>query len=350
MTPPDPAAPRPAPHAAEPPLAHLMPGWFATVMGWCGLALAWHRAEAVLGEPAGRVAEAAGTFALAVFTMLAVLSLVRLRRHPDAMRADLAHPIRRGFFAAVPISLLLLVTLAVAGGARGPWAAALWWLASLSQFAFTAWILSRWLQAPPGGAAWQGVTPVLYIPVVGNVIVPLAGVPLGFGAWALAQFAVGLLFWGVVTTMLAVRLVQVGPLPERLLPGWFITVAPPSVIGLAALVAGAPDALAWMAWGVALFFLLWSATVLGRIRALPFAIPHWATSFPMAAFTALTLRMAALPDGGWLLLPGLALLAATTLLLLVLTGVTFKGLARGTLLVPEPAPAPASASAPRAAA
>ena len=26
------------------PLKHLMPGWFAIVMGWSGLALAWHRA------------------------------------------------------------------------------------------------------------------------------------------------------------------------------------------------------------------------------------------------------------------------------------------------------------------
>ena len=25
------------------PLKHLFPGWFAIVMGWSGLALAWHR-------------------------------------------------------------------------------------------------------------------------------------------------------------------------------------------------------------------------------------------------------------------------------------------------------------------
>jgi tellurite resistance protein len=345
MAQPDPPAATVAAAAPEPPLAHLMPGWFATVMGWCGLALAWHRAQVLLGEPAGRVAEAAGTFALALFVMLLVPSVVRARRHPHALRADLAHPVRRGFVAALPISLLLLVTLAVASGVQGAVTATLWWLAALVQFGVTVWILSRWLQAPAGGAAWQGVTPVLFIPVVGNVIVPLAGLPLGFGAWALAQFAVGLLFWVVVGTMLAVRLVQVGPLPERLLPAWFITVAPPSVIGLVALLSGAPAAFAWMAWGVALFFLAWSATVLGRIRTLPFAVPHWATSFPTAAFTALTLRLSAQPDGGWLQVPALVLLAATTLLLLLLTVATARGLARGTLLVPETAPGAAPGAA-----
>ena len=35
------------------PLKHLMPGWFATVMGLCGLALAWHRAQPIMGDGAG---------------------------------------------------------------------------------------------------------------------------------------------------------------------------------------------------------------------------------------------------------------------------------------------------------
>lgn len=335
----------PASRPHDAPLTHLMPGWFATVMGWCGLALAWHRAEPMLGEPAAWFAAAAGTFALSLFVALGLLSMLRASRHPAAFAADLAHPIRRGFLAAVPISLLLLVTLAVAGGHVGPSVAALWWLASLAQLALTVWVLSRWLQAPAGAAAWQGVTPVLFIPVVGNVLVPLAGLPLGFAPWSFAQFAVGLLFWIVVVALLMVRLVQAGPLPERLLPAWFITVAPPSVIGLVAASAGAPLALVWMSWGIALFFLLWSATLFVRIRELPFAIPHWGTSFPMAAFAALSLRLTGSPGGDWLQVPALGLLAAATLLLLALTVATAKGLARGTLLVPEPAPPAAPRSA-----
>ncbi len=35
-------------------------------------------------------------------------------RHPDDLAADLLHPVRHAFFAAIPISLLLLATLGVA--------------------------------------------------------------------------------------------------------------------------------------------------------------------------------------------------------------------------------------------
>ena len=35
------------------PLKFLMPGWFAIVMGLCGLSLAWHRAVPLMGEMAG---------------------------------------------------------------------------------------------------------------------------------------------------------------------------------------------------------------------------------------------------------------------------------------------------------
>jgi len=102
--------------------------------------------------------------------------------------------------AVVPIVGLLLATLAVAlFGPAAPGADALWWAASLAQFGVTLWVLAKWISGPAGGANhkpnWGAVTPVLFIPIVGNVLAPLAGVPLGHGAWASAQFGLGLLFF-----------------------------------------------------------------------------------------------------------------------------------------------------------
>jgi tellurite resistance protein len=62
---------------------------------------------------------------------------------------------------------------------------------------------------------------------------------------------------------------------------------------------------------------------------------HWGLSFPMAAFTALTLRVAQAPGGAWLELPATVLLAITSLLIVGLTLNTWRGLRRGQLLVPE---------------
>jgi len=144
------------------------------------------------------------------------------------------------------------------------------------------------------------------------------------------------LFWPVVLVLLLVRLAQQGLWPERLLPANFIVVAPPAVIGLSALRLGAPPLLAWGLWGAALFSLLWVAPLLRRIADQPFGIAHWGMSFPMAAFTALTLRLA--PAGGTLAVPGIALLAATSLLVAALLLATLRGLRDGTLLAPETLP------------
>lgn len=324
-------------------LKHLMPGWFASVMGWSGLALAWHRATPAFGELATGLSLVAAAVALLAFVALGLAMLWRWQRHPEDLAADLKHPVRHAFFAAIPISLILLATLGVAHlGPAAPGVAALWWTGCLAQFGVTGWVLARWLRGTPaaGTAAWnwQGITPALFIPIVGNVLAPLAGLPLGYGGWAAAQFGVGLLFWPLVNVLVVVRIAQAGMLPDRLLPTVFIFAAPPAVIGLAALQWEAPLPLAWMLWGMALFLALWAGSLARRIGAQPFGLPHWGMSFPLAALAALTLRLAQAPGGGWLAVPAIALLALASLVILGLTLATLRGLRAGTLLVPEPAP------------
>jgi tellurite resistance protein len=325
------------------PLKHLFPGWFAIVMGWSGLALAWHRAAPVMGEMAHGLSLVAAGLAALVFVALGVAMLLRWQRHGEALREDLAHPVRHTFFAAIPISGLLLATAAVALlGPSAPGADALWWISSLAQFGVTLWVLSKWIAGPAGGPnhkpSWGAVTPVLFIPIVGNVLAPLAGVPLGHGAWASAQFGLGLLFWPVVLVLNFVRIAQAGMPPDRMLPTLFIFVAPPAVVGVAILQLGAPAALAWMLWGMALFHTLWAATQAHRIAGLPFGVPHWGMSFPLAALAVLTLRLADTAEGRWLQVPGVALLALASLVILGLSFATVRGLRTGSLLVPEGPP------------
>ncbi len=328
-------------------LRFLYPGWWATVMGLSGLTLAWHRAQGVLGSGAEQVARAVGLVTVTVFVLLALASIVRLARHASAWREDASHPVRHVFIAAIPISALLLTTVAVALVGPSPTLDALWSLGALAQFGVTVWVLGRWWrgntpanprQGVAPGFAWPGVTPALFIPVVGNVVVPLAGVPLGFVEWSAAQFGVGLLFWPIVLVLVILRGAIAGPLPDRLLPTAFITVAPPAVIGLALAQFGAPPLALWTMWGIALFSLVWSGTLVQRIAALPFAMPHWALSFPLAAFAALTLRI--MPETGAGSVFALAVLALVSLVIAWLALGTLRGLRRGTLLVAEAHPAP----------
>jgi tellurite resistance protein len=152
----------------------------------------------------------------------------------------------------------------------------------------------------------------------------------------MAQWGVGLLLWPVVLGLLLVRRAVQGPLPERLLPTWFITVAPPSVIGLVAVQLHAPLAVVAACWGMALFFLLWVAGIAQQAVNQPFSLTFWAVSFPLAAFTTLTLRLAELAESGGLQMAGTLLLALTSLVVFGLCLGTVRGLRDGSLLAPEP--------------
>ena len=280
------------------PLKFLMPGWFAIVMGLSGLSLAWKRAEPLMGEAALAASLAIGILAALAFATLAVLSVLRMQRYAQALAEDMKHPVRHAFIAAIPISLILLATVLHALEGPHGLTVGLWMLGSVVQFGVTVWVLSRWLNGnKEGGMVWAGVTPVLFIPVVGNVLVPLAGVGLGYPQWSAAQFGVGIFFWPVVMTLLVVRMGTMGMWPDRLLPTTFIAVAPPAVGGLAAMQLGAPETIGWLCWGIGLFFLMWAGSVTKRILTQPFAITFWAISFPLASFAALTLRLS--PPAGF---------------------------------------------------
>ena len=98
---------------------------------------------------------------------------------------------------------------------------------------------------------------------------------------------------------------------------------------------------AWTLWGMAIFSLAWAGSPWRAILALPFGMPHWGMSFPIAAVTALTLRLAV--PGTAMATLGTALLAAASLLITALALATWRGLRDGSLLAPEPAP-PVAAS------
>ncbi len=318
-------------------LQHLSFNWFAIVMGVAGLSLAWLQAMPMLGDTATGVALVLAGVAALAFVVLAVLSWIRWQVQAEAVAAELAHPARHAFLGAVPVSVLLLATAGVSLFGTSAPLAALWWAGSLLQLAVTLWALGRWLRADrEQGLSWAALTPVLFIPVVGNVLAPLAGVPLGAGGWAAAQFGMGVLLWPVVLALLLARIATQGLWPDRLLPASFIAVTPPALVGSGALQLGASPVLAWMAWGVALLMLLWCAPLMRRILAQPFGIGFWALGFPLAAFATLTLRLAFMNPAAQML--AVVALALASLVVLWLALASWKSWRQGTLLAPEAAP------------
>ena len=197
----------------------------------------------------------------------------------------------------------------------------------------TVWALGRWINNAQAGG-WAQLTPSLFLPAVGNVVAALAGGAVGAGPWAAAQFGVGVTLWLALLTLLLARLAVHGVWTQRLLPLTFITIAPPAVAGMALLQLGGPAVLAWMAWGVALMFLLWSLNVMPRMLAQPASVTWWALSFPLAAFAALSLRLAG-HDSGVMGALALLALAFASLTVAALVLATLQGLRDGAWLAPE---------------
>lgn len=325
------AAAAPVDHGADTGLMHLPVSLFATVMGLGGFTLALTLGERTLGLP--HVASVA-VFMLALATFAVVLAAyaTKLVRYPNAVLGEWRHPMRLAFFPAISIGLLLLAAGAVEhlpAIALALWVAGFALQSALTLAVIATWIGQRSFQLSQVGPAW-------FIPAVGNVVVPIAGVPLGFADLSWISFSAGLIFWLLLLALVFQRLVIAEPLPPRLQPTLAILIAPPAVAFLS-LIRLDPDAegFARMLGGMAFVFAAIVATQLLRMLKAPFSVAWWAMSFPLAALTLTAMRYGALIGQPWLVSVGHALLALLAVLIAVLVVRTLGLVLRGDLLRAE---------------
>lgn len=165
-------------------------GLFSSVMGIGGLALAWRRAAAHWGLPDVIWQVLAGAAAV-VFLLVALLYAVKLTRFPAAARAEWAHPVKVAFVPTATVSLLVLAAVwrDLAPGA----AATAWWIGAVGHLGLTVAVIVAWIHRT--GIAIGHVTPAWFIPVVGNVVTPLATPTVGSVELAWVSFGVGIVCW-----------------------------------------------------------------------------------------------------------------------------------------------------------
>ncbi|MBK8456033.1 MAG: SLAC1 anion channel family protein [Phyllobacteriaceae bacterium] len=316
---------------AHSPLMHFPVGFFAMVMGLAGLTLATLRLE-----HAANAGHAASPFLLGLtviaFVAIASAYIAKALKFPAAFKADWNHPVRIAFFPAATIGLILLGTamLPLMPGVG----AAVWMIGAALHFALTLTVVSTWI----GHRSFEPVhmNPAWFIPAVGNVIVPIVGMKLGYVELSWFFFSVGMVFWIILATLVFNRLIFHAPLPERLMPTLMILVAPPAIgfVSYAALTGGI-DPFARILYYAAVMFALVFATQIGKLRKLPFMISWWAYSFPFAALTIATFVYAEMTGIAAFASAAYLLYGMLVLVLAFLTGRTLVGLTRGEILKPE---------------
>ncbi|MBF9034371.1 C4-dicarboxylate ABC transporter [Rhodobacterales bacterium HKCCE2091] len=313
--------------APESRLEHFPIGFFGMSMGILGLALALRASGAhVTGTWTGVVGAAVLAILLAVYALKAV-------RYPTAVAADWNNPVKLAFFPAASISVLLLATLMREDHAAA--ANLLWLIGAGVQAVMTLVVVSAWISHRAFGPGQ--LSPAWFIPAVGNVVAPIAGVPLGHVDLSWYFFAVGLVFWLVLLVLVFNRLIFHDPLPGRLKPTLVILIAPPAVAFLAwtALNGGSVDAAARIFLNAGYFFALLVAIQVPSLLRLPFALSFWALSFPLAALTVASFRAAALTGEAAYRGIGLMLLAVLVITIAALVVRTIRAALAREICVPE---------------
>ncbi len=255
--------------------------FFAMIMGLAGLTLAWEKAQSVY-----KVDLQINPILMAVtgsmFLLLMLLYLSKILRYGPAVKAELRNPIKLNFFPTISISLILLSICSlhmIPGLAK-----ILWLTGTTMHLLFTFFVMNVWIHHEHFEI--HHINPAWFIPVVGNVLVPIAGTQLGYFEVSWFFFSIGMLFWLVLLAIIFNRVLFHHPLPEKLMPTFFILIAPPAVGFIAYMkLTGEVDSFARILYYSGLFLTLLLLTQAGRFIRLPFFLSWWAYSFPIAAIT-----------------------------------------------------------------
>jgi tellurite resistance protein len=271
------------------------PALFPVCLGLLGLGLAWRRAGVTLGAPAW-IGEAVLAVSAAVFLGVLASYAAKLAVRPGVVFQDLNPRPARGVNSAGSMSLMLLAAAVL------PWsepvARVVWWAGLGLHLAFMAVVALILWRSRHEGIGWS---PVLFLPFVGQIVAPLAGVPLGYPELSAAILVASVPGTVLILVLSLLALRRAAP-PPPARPAFVIMVTPFALIGLGAALLG------WTLVST-LFFLAGLGVLAVLVLAARWLVaggwtPGWAAfTFPVASFASLSLAAETTLPGlgaGWI--------------------------------------------------
>jgi tellurite resistance protein len=295
-------------------IVYFPASFFGMIMGLTGFSIACINLAKVYKETALAANISVG-FAVVLMLVLLCMYSYKVIRFPREVIAELKHPVKMNFVPTISISLLLLSIAFYALGYT-ELSKYVWIIGSALQLSLTYWVLYNWVHhdffTP------EHSNPAWFIPIVGNIIIPIVGVHHAPVEVSWFFFSIGIIFWIVVKSILVNRIIFHSPLQERLIPTLFIFIAPPAV-GFISYMALNNHEL--NQFGMVLYFFGLAMTLLmlvsvGKFMQLTFALSWWAFTFPLAAMAIASYQMAHISNSDFYFYIALAIHA--TLFMLVL--------------------------------
>jgi len=256
-------------------------------LGLIGFTLAWQKAEQILKLPFV-FSNYLLYFSVAVSAIILSTYILKLVKYPREVKKEFNHPIKLNFYPI--IAKLFLISSLIYLAIDTTISKYLWWAGVAAQFIFTLIIISAWITH--NKFEIHHINPSWFIPVVGCIIIPIAGVKHFSPELSWFFFSIGFFWWVILTVMVMNRMIFHHPIPDKFIPTLFILFAPPMIgfIALTKLLGGLnPFGNMLYYFGVFMFIL-----VLLQFRMfskLKFYLSWWAYSFPMDALAIGTLLM-----------------------------------------------------------
>jgi len=251
---------------------------FAIIMGLAGLTIAFQKAEEIL-EMKGNISTILGVCVTVLFILIGLIYITKILKYFNEVKKEFSHPVRINFFAASAISFLLISI--VYHNINHDIAFYCFIIGTVMQTFFTFYTISFWVNK---NMEIKHSNPAWFIPIVGNIIVPVAGAERVDTHFLMYYYSVGLFFWIILTSILINRIVFHHQLAIKFIPTLFIFIAPPAVAFIAYIkMFGEFDIFAAMLFNLALFFSFLLLFMYKNFLNLKFFISWWAFTFPIDA-------------------------------------------------------------------
>jgi tellurite resistance protein len=260
--------------------------FLAVCLGLIGFTLAWQKAEQILKLPL-ILSNYLLYFSIIVISTISIIYLIKIIKYPEEVKKEFNHPIKLNFYPI--IAKLFLISSIIYLAINIDVSRYLWWIGVIVQFVFTIIIMSAWIRHTKFEI--HHINPSWFIPVVGCIIIPIAGVIHFSPELSWFFFSVGLFWWIILTTIVINRVIFHHPIPDKLVPTFFILFAPPIIgfIALTKLIGLNPFGNILYYFGLFMFILIiFQYKMFSKIK---FYLSWWAYSFPMAALAIGTFLM-----------------------------------------------------------
>lgn len=261
--------------------------FFSVILGMAGFTIAFQRAEEVLGMPFD-ISWYLLIITSLIFLVITVVYALKIFRFKEEVRVEFNDPVKLSFFPTFSISLLLLSIAFL--GISVPISKYLWIAGSVIHLIFTIKIISIWIQYTKFEV--KHMNPAWFIPAVGNILVPVAGVAHFSNEISWFFYSIGFFFWVALFIIFFNRIIFHSPLPQKLLPTLFILIAPPA-IGFISFVklTGDVSEFSKILYYIALFLVIMLFAQIKMFGRIKYYLSWWAYSFPMTAITIASILM-----------------------------------------------------------